>query len=152
MFIGIFVIVVLIALILIGMYNGLIRSNVRVDNAWAQIDVQLQRRNDLIPNLVETVKGYAAHEKSTLEAVINARSAALTVKNAADASANEGILGAALSKLLALAEAYPDLKANKNFLSLQEELANTESRISYSRNYYNESVQIFNSKIRFLRL
>jgi LemA protein len=148
MMIGIIAAVVLVVLILVSMYNGLIKSNVRVDNAWAQIDVQLQRRNDLIPNLVETVRGYASHEKSTLEAVINARAAALTAKTPGDASKSEGVLGAALGKLLALSEAYPDLKANSNFLSLQSELSNAESRISYARNYYNESVQIFNSKIQ----
>ena len=141
-------IVVLVILYLISLYNSLIRANVRVDNAWAQIDVQLQRRNDLIPNLVESVKGYAAHEKSTFVEVINARAGALKARTPSEISDSEEAISKALGKLLAVAEAYPDLKANSNFMQLQQELANTESRISFARNYFNESVQMFNTKIQ----
>lgn len=141
------IIVAVVVVIAVLIYNSLVQSRVRVDNAWAQIDVQLQRRLDLIGNLVETVKGYAAHERQTLEAVISARAKAVSAASPEESSAAQGVLGAALGRLLAVAEAYPDLKANVNFLSLQEELANTESRIAYARNYYNESVQGFNTKI-----
>lgn len=139
-----------LALLIIGilMYNSLVRARVRVDNAWAQVQVQLQRRLDLVGNLVETVKAYAAHERQTLEAVITARAAATSANSPAEAAEAQGLLGAALGKLFALAEAYPDLKANVNFLALQEELAGTENRISFARNYYNESVQAYNTKIQ----
>ncbi len=146
MIIAIIVIVALVLFTIVGL-NSIVAAGVRVDSAWAQIDVQLQRRMDLIQNLVETVKGYAEHEKSTLEAVINARAKALSPASPAESAVNQNLLSQALGKLMILSEAYPELKANVNFLSLQEELANTEGRVSYSRNYYNESVQIFNTRI-----
>lgn len=141
---------VLLAVILgsgVLIYNSLVSARVRVDAAWSQIDVQLQRRLDLIQNLVETVKGYAAHEKSTFEAVTQARTAALQSTNPKDVATSQNQVTNALGRLMLLAESYPELKANTNFLALQDELSGTESRISYSRNYYNESVQIFNAKI-----
>jgi LemA protein len=141
------VVVVLLVLLFIGSYNGLVRSRNQVDNAWSQIDVQLKRRIDLIPNLVETVKGYAAHEKGTLEAVINARNAAIAAPAtpAGQAAADNQLTGA-LRQLFALGEAYPDLKANQNFLALQEELTATEGRVAYARQFYNDSVLSFNNK------
>jgi LemA protein len=143
------VVVVLLVLYLIAAYNGLVRSRNQVDNAWSQIDVQLKRRIDLIPNLVETVKAYAAHEKSTLEAVINARNAAIAAPNtpAGQAAADNQITGA-LRQLFALGEAYPDLKANQNFLALQEELTATEGRVAYARQFYNDSVLGYNNKLQ----
>ena len=143
-------IVVILIIILIGMYNGLVRLRNQVKNAWAQIDVQLKRRYDLIPNLVETVKGYMKHERETLEAVTNARNLAQkgVSEGAAERGKLEGGLTAALSRLLAVAENYPDLKANQNFLALQEELTSTENKISFSRQYYNDSVLRFNNKIQ----
>ena len=128
-------------------YNAIVQAKVRVDSAWSQIDVQLQRRMDLIANLVETVKGYANHEKTTLEAVVNARAKAVSSSSPAESAANQNMLTQALGKLLMVSEAYPDLKASENFLSLQAELTSTEGRVSYARNYYNESVQIYNTKI-----
>jgi LemA protein len=143
------VVVVLLVLYLIAAYNGLVRSRNQVDNAWSQIDVQLKRRIDLIPNLVETVKAYAAHEKSTLEAVINARNAAIAAPNTpgGQAAADNQITGA-LRQLFALGEAYPDLKANQNFLALQEELTATEGRVAYARQFYNDSVLGYNNKLQ----
>jgi LemA protein len=137
--------------IVIFIYNSLIRSRNRVDNAWSQIDVQLRRRYDLIPNLVETVKGYAAHERQTLEAVTSARANAMdaqqrgTVGQQAQA---ENALTGALKSLFAVSEAYPDLKANQNFLQLQEELTSTEDRIAYARQFYNDSVLNYNNSIQ----
>jgi LemA protein len=128
-------------------YNKLVRQRNQVDAAWAQIDVQLKRRYDLIPNLVETVKGYAAHERGTLEAVIHARNSAVSAAGqgpAARAQA-ENALTQTLGRLFALAEAYPDLKANQNFLGLQNELANTEDKIAYARQFYNSAVQTYNT-------
>ena len=145
------VVVVVLLLILVLSYNGLVRTRNRVDNAWSQIDVQLKRRYDLIPNLVETVKGYAAHERQTLEAVTNARANAInaqtrgTVQEQAQA---ENQLTGALKSLFAVAEAYPDLKANQNFLALQEELTSTEDRIAYARQFYNDSVLNYNNAIQ----
>ncbi len=136
-------VVVLLILFVIGIYNRLVRLRVACENGWSQIDVQLKRRYDLIPNLVETVKGYAAHEKGTLEAVINARSRAVSAAGSGDVKQTaeaEGVLGAALGRLFALSEAYPDLKANTNFLSLQEELSATENKIGFSRQHYNDCV------------
>ncbi len=138
--------VVLIALYFIGIYNGLVRARNEARNGWSQIDVQLKRRHDLIPNLVETVKGYAAHEKDTLEAVISARTAAVAAKTPGEAGKAEGLLGAALGNLFALSERYPDLKANQNFLSLQEELASTENRIGFARQAYNDAATLYNNK------
>src|SRR5436190_19269625 len=119
----------------------------RVESAWAQIDVQLKRRYDLIPNLVETVKGYAAHERETLEAVIQARNAGMGAQGPAQQAQAENMLTGALKSLFALSEAYPDLKANQNFLNLQEELTSTEDRIAYSRQFYNDSVLKYDNKI-----
>jgi LemA protein len=140
------VLVVLLLLYVLSQYNALVRLRNRVEAAWAQIDVQLKRRWDLIPNLVETVKGYAAHERETLESVIAARNAATTASGPAAAAQSENILTGALRQLFAVAEAYPDLKANTNFLQLQEELTGTEGRIAYARQYYNDSVLKYNTK------
>ncbi|MEI8240125.1 MAG: LemA family protein [Actinomycetota bacterium] len=142
-------VVVLLALLVAVSYNGLVRRRNQVENAWSQIDVQLKRRIDLIPNLVETVKGYAGHEKTTLEAVINARNAAIAAPAtpAGQAAVDNQITGA-LRQLFALGEAYPDLKANQNFLSLQEELTATEGRVAYARQFYNDSVLGYNNKLQ----
>jgi LemA protein len=144
------VIVLILIIIYIANYNGLVGLRNQVKNAWAQIDVQLKRRHDLIPNLVETVKGYAAHERGTLEAVTNARNIAQSVASSggsvADRAKAEGELSSALSRLLAVVENYPNLKANQNFLALQEELTSTENKISFSRQYYNDSVLKYNNK------
>ena len=145
--IGIIILVSLvIVVVVIGMYNSLVRLRNQVDNAWSQIDVQLKRRHDLIPNLIETAKGYMQHERGTLEAVTNARSQAMGAKGVADAAKAEGVLGRALSKFLLTVEAYPDLKANQNFLALQEELSSTENKIAFSRQAYNDQVLFFNNK------
>ena len=144
----ILVIVVILVLFLVAAFNGLVRLRNRVDNAWAQIDVQLKRRYDLIPNLVETVKGYAAHERQTLEAVIQARNMAMSAQGPAQQAQAENMISGALKSLFALSEAYPDLKANQNFLNLQEELTGTEGRIAYARQFYNDTVQKYNTKIQ----
>jgi len=141
-------VVVIAAVYLIITYNGLVSLRNKIENAWAQIDVQLKRRHDLIPNLVETVKGYAAHERGTLEAVIQARNVALTASGPHDQAEAENMITGALKSVFALAEAYPDLKANTNFLNLQEELSGTEGRIAYARQYYNDSVYRYNTKIQ----
>jgi LemA protein len=141
-------ILVLLVVYAIMQYNGLVKLKNRVEGAWAQIDVQLKRRYDLIPNLVETVKGYASHERETLEAVIQARNMAVNASGPAQQAQTENILTGALKNLFALSEAYPDLKANQNFLALQEELTGTEGRIAYARQYYNDSVQTYNTKIQ----
>ena len=141
-------VVVLVLLYVIVTYNGLVRLRNRIQNAWAQIDVQLCRRYDLIPNLVETVKGYAEHEKSTFEAVTQARANAINAQGPADQAQAENMISGALKSLFAVSEAYPDLKANQNFLSLQEELSGTEGRISYARQYYNDAVLRLNTKIQ----
>jgi LemA protein len=139
-----------LALLVIGWlvltYNGLVRLRNGVKNAWAQIDVQLRRRYDLIPNLVETVKGYAAHEKETFENVVKARQAGIDASNVKEQGQAENMITGALRQLFALSEAYPDLKANQNFLALQEELASTENKIGFARQYYNDSVQTFNTR------
>jgi len=133
----------------IATYNGLVRSRNQVDNAWSQIDVQLKRRLDLIPNLVETVKGYAAHERETLEAVVKARNAALAAPGTpAGQAAADNMISGALRQLFALSEAYPDLKANQNFLALQEELTATEGRVAYARQFYNDSVLSYNNRLQ----
>ncbi|MFM8825500.1 MAG: LemA family protein [Actinomycetota bacterium] len=143
--------IVIAAVVVIGvlLYNSLIQRRNRVDNAWSQIDVQLKRRLDLIPNLVETVKGYAEHEKSTFDAVITARQAAMAAPStpSAQAGASNAVTGA-LRQLFALSEAYPDLKANANFLALQEELTSTESRVAYARQFYNDEVLGLNNAIQ----
>ncbi len=139
---------VLVLLYVIVTYNSLVRLRNRIQNAWAQIDVQLRRRYDLIPNLVETVKGYAKHERDTLEAVTQARANAINAQGPADQARAENMISGALKSLFAVSEAYPDLKANQNFLSLQEELSGTEGRISYARQYYNDAVLRMNTKIQ----
>jgi len=143
-------IVVLAVLFFVLSYNGVIRLRNRVDSSWSQIGVQLERRHDLIPNLVETVKGYAAHERQTLEEVVQARNSAVQAQQAGPAqqAQAENVLTGALRQLFALSENYPDLKANQNFLNLQEELTATEDRISYARQFYNDSVQKFDTKIQ----
>ena len=142
------VLVVLIALWAVGIYNGLIKLRNLVQEAWRQIDVELKRRHDLIGNLVETVKGYAAHERGTLEDVMKARSAAMSGgQSPAQQAQSEGLLSAALGRLIAVAEAYPDLKANQNFLALQAELTSTEDRIASARRYYNANVRELNTKV-----
>jgi LemA protein len=142
------VLVVLIGLWLMITYNGLVGLKNKVDNGWAQIDVQLRRRYDLIPNLVETVKGYAAHEKDTLERVVQARNMAMSASGTQEQAAAENMITGALKSVFALSEAYPDLKANQNFLNLQEELTGTEGRIAYARQFFNDMVQRFNTKIQ----
>ncbi len=146
--IGLLAIVAIAAAWLIGMYNGLIRLRNVVKNSWSQIDVQLKRRHDLIPNLVETVKGYAGHEKTTLESVIKARSQAVNAQGVEDQGKAEGMLSQALGRLMVVVEKYPDLKANQNFLGLQEELTSTENRIGFARQHYNDSVMTYNTKIQ----
>ncbi len=141
-------VVVLLGLYVVVAYNGLVKLRNRVENAWAQIDVQLKRRYDLIPNLVETVKGYAKHERGTFEAVTQARANAINASGPAEQAQAENMITGALKSLFAVAEAYPDLKANENFLALQEELTGTEGRISYARQYYNDSVLQLNTKIQ----
>lgn len=142
------VILGLIVLFVIGLYNGLVSLRNQVKNAWAQIDVQLKRRHDLIPNLVETAKGYMQHERGTMEAVTQARAAAKGAAGVeAQASAERGLAGA-LSRFFAVAENYPDLKANQNFLALQEELSTTENKISFARQFYNDIVMRYNTKIQ----
>ena len=132
----------------IGAYNGLVRFRNEVKNAWSQIDVQLKRRYDLIPNLVETVKGYMSHERETLEAVVKARQQAIDISGGIEDRAKvENALSQTLRQLFAVAEAYPDLKANQNFLALQEELTSTENKIGFARQYYNDSVLRLNNKI-----
>ncbi len=142
------VVVIVIIAIFAGTYNGLVRLRNQVKNAWAQIDVQLKRRHDLIPNLMETVKGYMQHERGTMEAVTKARTAAQQVISAgpAERAKAEGELSQALGRLFAVAENYPDLKASTNFLALQEELTSTENKISFSRQFYNDSVLRYNNK------
>ncbi|MDW3212816.1 MAG: LemA family protein [Ilumatobacteraceae bacterium] len=147
-FIILLIVVVALVAYLISAYNGLIRRRNQIENAWSQIDVQLKRRLDLIPNLVETVKGYAAHEKETLDAVIQARNASVAASTPHEQANAENMLEGTLSRLFALSEAYPDLKANQNFLALQEELTATEGRVAYSRQFYNDSVLAYNNKLQ----
>jgi LemA protein len=145
----IIVVIVVIALLFFWLgYNSLVRNRNRVENAWSQIDVQLKRRHDLIPNLVETVKGYAAHERGTFEAVTNARVSAINAQGPQQQAAAENVLTGALKSLFAVAEAYPDLKANQNFLNLQEELTATEDKVAYARQFYNDSVLTYNTRIQ----
>jgi LemA protein len=141
-------IIVVVALLLVALYNRLVQQRNRVDNAWAQVEVQLKRRWDLIPNLVETVKGYAAHERETFEAVTQARARAQQAGNPAEAAQAEGILGAALGRLLAVAEAYPELQADENFRQLQTELSETENRVAVSRQVYNDTVLTYNNTVQ----
>ena len=141
-------VIVIIALLLIVSYNRFVKQRNLIQESWRQIDVELHRRYDLIPNLVETVKGYAAHERETFEAVTNARSRAQAAQGPAEQSAAEGILGQALGRLLAVAEAYPELQADENFRQLQDELATTENRIAVSRQVYNDTVLTYNNAVQ----
>jgi LemA protein len=146
----IIVLIVLAVLVIafVVIYNGLVQSRNRVDNSWAQVDVQLKRRYDLIPNLVETVKGYASHERETFERVTQARSAAQAATGPAEAAQAENFLTQALRQLFAVAEAYPELRASENFQNLQNELAETENRIAVSRQIYNDTVLTYNNKVQ----
>jgi len=147
MLIGLLILLVVVVAYVIGLYNALIRIRNQVKNAWSQIDVQLKRRHDLIPNLIETVKGYMQHEKETLTGVIEARAKAINANGVADKSVAEGHLQTALDKLLAIVENYPNLKADQSFATLQEELSSTENRIAFSRQYYNDSVMNMNNRM-----
>ena len=140
------IIIAFVIIAVVGIYNALVNLRNRCENAWSQVDVQLRRRYDLIPNLVETVKGYAAHEKETFQKVTEARSQAINAGSVKEQGAAENMLTGALKSLFAVAEAYPDLKANQNFLMLQEELAGTEGKIAYARQFYNDNVMKFNTK------
>jgi LemA protein len=137
--------IVLIVFFFVAIYNGLVQKRIRCQEAWSQIDVQLKRRYDLIPNLIETVKGYAAHEKATLERVIQARNAAIAASGVKQQAEAENMLTGALRQLFALSEAYPNLKANENFAQLQEELTSTENRIAFARQHYNDSTAVYNT-------
>ncbi len=141
-------IVLLLILWAVAAYNGLVRHRNQVRNGWAQIDVQLKRRHDLIPNLVETVKGYAGHEKETLDRVVQARARAVSAESVSARSRAEGELSQALGRLMLVVEQYPDLKANQNFLALQEELTSTENKIGFSRQFYNDTVMSYNTRIQ----
>ena len=143
-------VIVVLAIIFFSIYNSLVRLRNQVKNAWSQIDVQLKRRHDLIPNLVETAKGYMKHERETLEAVTKARNAAVDAsgKGVGQQSKAEGALSGFLTRFFAVAENYPDLKANQNFLALQEELTSTENRISFARQFYNDGVMVLNNKVQ----
>lgn len=141
-------VVVLLGLLAVGIYNRIVGLNQRADQAFADVTVQLKQRHDLIPNLVETVKGYASHERGTLDAVISARNSAMSASGPAAQAQAEGALGAALGKLFALAEAYPDLKANTNFLELQREISDVENKIAAARRFFNNAIQEFNTAIQ----
>jgi LemA protein len=141
------IVVVIVALIVV-IYNGLVRDRNRVDNAWSQVDVQLERRYDLIPNVVETVKGYASHEQQTFERVTQARSAAQSAQGPAEQAGAENFLTSALRQLFAVAEAYPELRASENFQGLQNELSETENRIAVSRQIYNDTVLTYNNRVQ----
>ena len=140
-------IVVLIVIVIIAMYNSLVQARIKVDNAWSQIDVQLQRRFDLIPNFVETVKGYMTHEKETFEKITDLRSSWSETQTVAEKANLDNELSTALKTIMAVAENYPDLKANQNFSELSEELRNTENKISFSRQFYNDTVTMYNTKL-----
>jgi LemA protein len=140
--------IALVILFVVAQYNRLVRLNITVDEAFAQIEVQLKRRADLIPNLVETVKGYAKHEQGTFDAVVAARAKATSASTVADVAAADGAVTTALRGLLAVAEAYPDLKASANFLSLQEELSTTENKVSFARQFYNDNVRSLNTAVK----
>ena len=139
---------VLVGAYVMATYNGLVKLRNRIENAWSQVDVQLQRRYDLIPNLVETVKAYAAHEESVFAQVTQARAAAIGAKSPGEQAAAENVLTGALRSVFAVAEAYPELQANENFQSLQEELGATEDKIAYARQFYNDTVLAYNTKIQ----
>lgn len=141
-------IVVILIIIIIGMYNSLVQSKIKVDNAWSQIDVQLQRRFDLIPNFVETVKGYMTHEKETFEKIAALRTSWANASNVSEKAELDGQLSSALKTIMAVSENYPELKANQNFSELSEELRNTENKISFSRQFYNDTVTMYNTKLQ----
>lgn len=141
------VVLVVLVLIVVGMYNNLVSLKMRVQNAWSQIDTQLKRRFDLIPNLVETVKGYAKHEEGTFEKVVQARNNFASATNVDDKSAANNMLNESLKSIFALAESYPELKANENFAALQVELSSTEDKVAFSRQFYNDTVQMYNTAI-----
>jgi LemA protein len=147
MIIAILVVLALLALFVMGLYNSLASIKVKIAEAWSQIDVQLKRRIDLIPNLVETVKGYASHEKEVFENVSQARSALMGAKTPEEAGKADMVLGGALKSLFAIAEAYPELKAQEGFINLQKELSDTEDKVSYSRQFFNSVVRQFNEKL-----
>lgn len=149
MVIGI-IIIVLLLIIMVGMYNGLVQSRNKVKNAWSQIDVQLQRRFDLIPNLVESVKGYMTHEENTLSKIAELRTAWSGAKTISEKANLDSQLSNAIKSVMAVVESNPDLKANQNFLQLQEELSSTESKISYARQFYNDTVTIYNTKLEVI--
>ena len=144
----ILIIVIALIILVISLYNGLVSSRVKVDNAWSQIDVQLQRRFDLIPNFVETVKGYASHESETLEKVTQLRTSWANAGTVAEKAELDNQLSGALKTIMAVSEGYPELKANQNFSELSEELRNTENKISFSRQFYNDSVTMYNQKLQ----
>ncbi len=141
-------IVAIIVFAIIGMYNGLVQSKVKVDNAWSQIDVQLQRRFDLIPNFVETVKGYMTHEKETFEKIAALRTSWANTQSVSEKANLDNELSTALKTIMAVSESYPELKANQNFSDLSEELRNTENKISFSRQFYNDTVTMYNTKLQ----
>ena len=149
-FLIVLAVIVILAFWIFSLYNSLVRARNAVKNSWSQIDVQLKRRHDLIPNLVETVKGYMRHERETLEAVTNARAAAINASGVAESGKAEGMLSSALKSLFAVAEAYPDLKANQNFLALQEELTSTENKVSFARQAYNDATMMYNNRIEMV--
>ena len=148
MLVAVLIIFGLLVLFVVGLYNSLVIQRNRCDNGWAQIDVQLRRRYDLIPNLVETVKGYAKHEREVFETVTRARTQAINANTVKDQGLAENQLAGALKTLFAVAENYPELKANQNFLMLQEELAGTESKVAYARQFYNDAVMKYNTKLQ----
>ena len=141
-------IVVVLIIAIIGMYNSLVQSRIKVDNAWSQIDVQLQRRFDLIPNFVETVKGYMTHEKETFEKIAALRTSWANADSVSEKAKLDGELSNTLKTIMAVSESYPELKANQNFSELSEELRNTENKISFSRQFYNDTVTIYNTKLQ----
>ena len=141
-------IVIVLVIAIIGMYNGLVQTKIKVDNAWSQIDVQLQRRFDLIPNFVETVKGYMTHEKETFTKISELRTSWANTQSVSEKADLDNQLSTALKTIMAVSENYPDLKANQNFSELSEELRNTENKISFSRQFYNDAVTIYNTKLQ----
>lgn len=141
-------IIVVVVIALIGMYNGLVQARIKVDNAWSQIDVQLQRRFDLIPNFVETVKGYMTHEKETFEKIAGLRTSWANAGSVSEKANIDGELSTALKTIMAVSENYPELKANQNFSDLSEELRNTENKISFARQFYNDTVTMYNTKLQ----
>ena len=143
----ILVVIVVIIVAIIGMYNSLVQLRIKVDNAWSQIDVQLQRRFDLIPNFVETVKGYMTHEKETFEKIADLRTSWANTNSISEKAKLDGELSTALKTIMAVSESYPDLKANQNFADLSEELRNTENKISFARQFYNDTVTMYNTKL-----